>query len=71
MDGKGNMKNKKQKQGYTKQGVLDLNFIKGKPKGIRLDFPPDMDAGCTHPLSAIYVDKDGDKSCKNCRTMLS
>lgn len=31
------------KSSFTRQGVRDLSFIKAKPKGIRLEVPPEPD----------------------------
>jgi hypothetical protein len=56
---------KKNRNGSNKQGVRDLNHLPSKPKGIRLEMPPDMQsAGCDH--ATTILDKDGDPSCRKC-----
>ena len=60
---------KKNKNGFTKQGVRDLSHIKGNSIGRRLEMPPDMESqGCNHP--SIRVDGDGDKFCTKCNACL-
>ena len=56
---------KKNKNGFTRQGVRDLSNIKGTSRGIRLEMPPDMVSGtCDHAFTK--ADKDGDLSCTKC-----
>lgn len=35
------------RKGFTKQGVRDLNHIKGPPKGVQLERPP-VPVACSH-----------------------
>jgi hypothetical protein len=51
------------KNGLTRQGVKDLNSIKGPPRGIRLEMPPDIE--CSHPFEKRRV-KDIAEICSLC-----
>lgn len=62
---------KKNNPNLTKQGLKNLNFIKGKSVGRVLEMPPDFNRGCIHPSNAIYIDKDGDAQCKLCKQFIS
>lgn len=54
----------------TKQGVRDLNYIKGKPAGIRLTMPPQDSVVCQHPHEAIEYDSmSGCTHCRRCKQM--
>jgi len=62
------MKNKK--TGLTRQGVLNLDYIKGKSRGIRLEMPPQM-AGedCDHYGTVREIDAmNGISQCHKCGT---
>jgi hypothetical protein len=50
----------------TKQGVLDLNYIKGKPRGIRLEMPPEQ-TGCAH--TKVSIEQGSAFQCTKCRRM--
>lgn len=50
---------------FTRQGVRDLNHIKGASKGVRLTMPPQDSMACTHPDEAI--DYDSMSGCTHCR----
>lgn len=61
------MKNKK--TGFTRQGIKDLNFIKGPSVGRRLEMPPQM-AGedCDHYGTVREVDStNGISQCSRCK----
>ncbi len=61
------MAKKKQTPGMTRQGVKDLNYIKGKPVGIRLPMPPEEGLNCPHPTTAIREDAmSGVTTCTKC-----
>lgn len=49
----------------TKQGVRDLNHLKG-PKGKKLDMPPSHQM-CKHPERIRHF--SGDTQCKDCGVM--
>ena len=49
----------------TRQGVKDLNHLKGTPRGIRLSLPPTEADLCQHPVEAIEYDSlSGISKCK-------
>ena len=55
---------------YTKQGVRDLNHLKGKSVGIRLAIPPQDNMMCEHPVEAIEYDHhSGISHCCRCKKM--
>lgn len=53
----------KKNNGFTRQGVRDLSSIKAKPKGIRVELPPDADLLCQH---RIMFNARGVEACVNC-----
>lgn len=54
----------------TRQGVRDLNYIKGKSVGIRLTMQPQDAAICKHPIEAIEEDRmSGCTHCRRCKQM--
>lgn len=53
----------KKNNGFTRQGVRDLSSIKAKPKGIRLEVPPEPDMFCPH---RIMFNARGIEACVNC-----
>ena len=60
---------KKNKVGLTRQGVKNLNSLPSRPRGIRLEMPPDMMMGiCNH--AATRIDNDGDVVCIKCGIIL-
>lgn len=50
----------------TKQGVRDLNDIPSKPRGVKLDAPPKLEAFCKH--ARIKTLESGDSMCLDCST---
>jgi hypothetical protein len=62
------MSKNSKKNGYTRQGVRDLNYIKGKPAGVRLESPPHEGLNCEHPSAGIRYDHlSGCTSCGKCK----
>jgi hypothetical protein len=52
---------------YTRQGVLNLDHIKGKSKGIRLAIPPQDADMCECPVEAMdYDPHSGVSHCRRC-----
>lgn len=45
-------------KGFNRQGIRDLNSLPSKPRGIRLELPPDSNGGCIHPDDRIIVTGD-------------
>lgn len=54
---------KKKSSGMTRQGVKDLNYIKGKSVGIRLSAPPGEGLNCEHDGS---IQEDAMSGCTHC-----
>jgi hypothetical protein len=51
----------------TRQGVRDLNHLKGPSTGIRLPMPPQFEVSCSHPNAAIeYDNQTGCSHCRRC-----
>jgi len=54
----------------TRQGVRDLNHLKGRSLGIRLSAPPQDAMTCQHPVQAIEYDSmSGITHCRRCMQM--
>jgi hypothetical protein len=62
------MSKRRHQTNLTRQGVPDLNHLKGKSRGIRLELPPDMRTQvCEHPIGSVHeVGSDGDTQCALC-----
>ena len=66
------MSKKNCNKGFTSQGIRDLNSIPSKPRGIRLDLPPDMQAeDCSHPDESLITLNGGRVKCVKCSTVVN
>ena len=50
--------------GFTRQGVRSLDHIKGKPRGIRLELPPEQEE-CQH--TKVSIEAGFAKQCTKCK----
>lgn len=63
-------KKNKTRPGYTKQGVRDLSYLKGKSVGVRLPAPPAAGLNCEHPHTNLHYDNmSGCTTCGKCKQM--
>lgn len=63
-------KKNKNRPGYTRQGVRDLSYLKGKSVGIVLPAPPSAGMNCDHPSNTVRYDSmTGCTSCGKCKCM--
>lgn len=54
----------KKNNGFTRQGVRDLNHIKSVSVGVRMELPPEEEVGpCKHKRTKMSY---GDKECLDC-----
>lgn len=62
-------KKNKGRPGFNSQGIKSLDHIKGPPRGIVLEMPPEL-GSCTHPDNKVIVFQEICLKCLKCGKVL-